>query len=413
MNLTNEDKLNFIRFGCSFLPHAKAICVPWTDGDEDRIASAAIVARFISTRLEPGSLLTVAFEISRTKSLPRYCFFPFDLRNTVHSEYLAGICSGSDLVLIFVTDAHVTERICVLSKRQHSLMPEMYKAAIDAANSVEDSKYDYMRAIEQFEQSTRIAECFDCAFSREEVRSLIASAKEKAELASPQIRQNAALLAKDLWDIFDSRDEGWAGEQARKLPEYIRTAKFLVDLRDEIGGDPEAIRQFLADSIAANASQTDLKNLPTLIVFIKGLAGLIDRLQQGTAKGDGQLTPKNASLINRVLGRALQGHGLSIGSFQSLLSIIGFQLGGKPGRSGEDYSNEYQLRATGHKWREIAEYALQNDAAIREEFGVSKFRQLTKDQQHLLMNRVRERVRSHANRTGQPFPSPPMQKNPS
>ncbi len=102
--------------------------------------------------------------------------------------------------------------------------------------------------------------------------------------------------------------------------------------------------------------------------------------------------------------RIAEGQGVPIKSLLDLLSAIGFPLGGKPGRTPKDYSNEYALKAAGHTWSAVTARRLEVDPETAEEFGGRKFKALTFEEKERLKNRVREGVRSYANQMNKPFP---------
>ena len=57
-------------------------------------------------------------------------------------------------------------------------------------------------------------------------------------------------------------------------------------------------------------------------------------------------------------------------------------------------------------WTEVATKRLQENADVRAEFGGRDFSSLTLEEKEILRNRVREGVRSYAERTGKLFPLP-------
>jgi len=106
------------------------------------------------------------------------------------------------------------------------------------------------------------------------------------------------------------------------------------------------------------------------------------------------------------IAKRISKEGLSFEKLRNLVSLFGFQ-GGQPGRPTKDYSAEYELKAMGRTWREVAQHVYENDRDTRKEFGFSDFRQLTREQQFVLRNRVREGIRAYAEREGKPFPPRP------
>ena len=85
------------------------------------------------------------------------------------------------------------------------------------------------------------------------------------------------------------------------------------------------------------------------------------------------------------------------------LQLIGLEIGGRPGRPTKDYSREYELKVT-KSWAQVAAQALLENAELREEFGGRTYESLPFEEQENLKNRIREGVRSYAERMGKPFP---------
>ncbi len=404
MQLTNRDGLNFNRFGCTFRAEEHRLCIRWEEQRRHQAVSAYIVARIIHSNHPSGPLLTLALEISPTKALAHYCFFPFDLKDAVHRAYIANICKERKIELSFLIDSGRIDRVYEVLPGQCKRMSELYTTAIAAVETMSPNQFDFDSAVTEFEQSVRLVDHFDYAISKVDLRSMITSAATKAEAAAPEHRIQARKIANDFLEIFRSRRRGWVGEQFPNIPRYLRTARFLSDLHDEFDGDPDRLTQFVADSITANAPPEDLNTLPAVLLFLEAVSRLIDSLQKTVTTENGQRSQEQARAVQDVLGRTLGGQGMSISAFQSLISIFGFELGGKPGRPGKDSLAEYELRASGKKWREVAEYILETDQKLSDEFGGRKFSQLSQIEKLNLTHRVKERLRAYAERTGKPFP---------
>jgi len=89
---------------------------------------------------------------------------------------------------------------------------------------------------------------------------------------------------------------------------------------------------------------------------------------------------------------------------QTLLRPLKPFLTSQPGRPTKDYSREYELKESGLSWTQVTRQSLLENADIREEFGGRTFDSLSLAHQQTLSNRIREGVRSYAERTGKPFP---------
>jgi hypothetical protein len=124
----------------------------------------------------------------------------------------------------------------------------------------------------------------------------------------------------------------------------------MSDLHRHFEGDFDGFRQFVIDAIATHTPKEDNQKLRATIPLLESVLKLIDHLKQ-TSVNEQTSAARDAEfrdIMNRVANQ-----GLSLGNLKSLASILGLQ-GGRPGRPTRDYSTEYELRAMGKKWREVA-----------------------------------------------------------
>ena len=102
--------------------------------------------------------------------------------------------------------------------------------------------------------------------------------------------------------------------------------------------------------------------------------------------------------------QSMASSGISKDTAAKFFRLIGLEVGGRPGRPSKDYSREYDLKASGLSWSNVARRALEEKPEIKEEFGGRTFQSLSFQERTNLTNRIREGVRSYAERTSRPFP---------
>jgi len=398
MRIKNRDKLNLIRFGCTFWPKQKAICIPWVK----TLRVPDIVARLLYTQLASGPLLSLAFEVSVTKALAWYCFFPFDLKNTIHRTYLSSVFEEGKIHLCFLGDTLRIVGTHDLLPSRIKKMAELYATAIADLKKFPSDKYDFDRTVIEFEQTIRLVDHFEYVISETELQRLIASFGAQAAKASPEDRAQATKLANELLGVFRSRPEGFIREQIEQLSSVRRALLFLSDLHRRFADDYNGFAQFVADAIAAHTPKEDNRQLETLIPLLESIFRLMDHLGE-TPAGDEKTSAARETEFRDIMNR-MATQGPSFERLKSIASILGFQ-GGRPGRPLKDYSAEYELRAAGKKWREVTEYNLQNDPETRQEFGGRKFDELSLQERSTLMHRIRVGVGAFAKRTRTSIPS--------
>ena len=175
-----------------------------------------------------------------------------------------------------------------------------------------------------------------------------------------------------------------------------------MDLQKYFNGDGDGFRRFLVNVISAHTPKEDHWQLETVLLLSKSIFRLIDDIQ-GDARPLGDAKVLEADFRD-VLARLAGGEGLSIRTLTNLLSGIGVPLGGQPGRRPRDYSKEYDWKHSGLSWTEVARKSLVENGEMRTEFGGRDFGSLDLAQQESLKHRIREGVKSYADRTGKLYP---------
>jgi hypothetical protein len=402
MRITNRDRADLARFGCSFLSKQSLILIPW-QLDLQKALSTPVQARFTHALWPSGPLLCIAFEIYRTKALAQYCFFPFDPNDKGHKKYLSIVLRERKIRLCLRTDSGQITRMHDLTPLQYARLAEVFQKPVNARKPPGAKKFDYDRAVSEFEQSVRLVDQFQYVLTNSELERVAASLNEEAAKVSPEDRAAATKIANDLIGAFRPHYESFVCKGIEKLPSVRRSFLLLLDLHRKSENDYEGFAQFVADAVAAHTPKENNRQLETATLLFQSLFRLIDDITASTRNEEvssARLEADFRDLMARVVG----GQGLSIKALTNLLSAVGVPMGGRPGRSPKDYSSEYDLKAAGQPWSAVAQHTLQNDAETRQEFESSKYSALTVAQRATLRNRVREGVRSYAKRLSKPFP---------
>jgi hypothetical protein len=403
MNITHRDKLNIGRFGCTLPSKQNVILISWGPARHKEAVSADIVVRFIYSQCPSGPLLCLAAQISTTKAVSQTCFFPFDLNTRQHRKYIDSILKKRKIEFWLLSDWRRAVRLYEIPIQQVKNASELYAVAVSDLTKFPKRQYDFDRAVAEFEQSARTSEAFECVVSSKELSNLVISIRNQAEKIATEDRLRAANLAKRLVDVFGLRYEKFIREQIKQLPSYRRAFLFLSDLQREFGGNYPAFVEFVSDIFAAQSGEKELRELESAVIVLESILSLVDQMKQAP-EGNEESRLKLIAEFQQIVSRMVGGQGLSLDSLKGFLSILGFPVGGRPGRTPKDYSAEYALKAAGSTWRAVAEHTLKNDSETRLEFGQREYEALSWEEKDTLKNRIREGVRSYAKRTSKSFP---------
>jgi hypothetical protein len=169
----------------------------------------------------------------------------------------------------------------------------------------------------------------------------------------------------------------------------------------------EGLAKFVRNALAT-LSRQQLDALAQLVALIVALYKLpfkesSEHKQQQSASTSIPAIPELPVGL-ATLVQSMAASGISKDTASKFFDSIGLEVGGKPGRPAKDYSREYELKASGLSWTKVASQVLEENAVIREEFAGRNFQSLTFQERENLTNRIREGVRSYAERAGKPFP---------
>lgn len=404
MRLTKATMLALVRFGCAFVVKENLICVSWEKQRREQIAPAKVVTRLFCPQTASGPLLCLGFEISTTRILANYCWYPFNPADGRHRKYLSSIFAKGTVRLSFLANPRPIARTVELSPRQRLRMADLYRKTLNEFKAFPVNTYDFTRAVAEVEKSWRLVDLFQYVVTEEEMSRIIVSSAEGAGRVSPEHRSETKTIANELLEVFRPQYDNFIREYIDQIPALRRNFLFMLDLHREFEGDYEKFARFVANVIAAHTPKEESRGLQTATLFFKSIFKLISDMKESSSNPNESVDTKIQDDFRDLMTRIAGGQGVSIKSLLNLLSAIGFPLGGKPGRTPKDYSNEYALKAAGKTWAELSAGILEKDPETAEEFGGRKFKALTFEEKALLKNRVREGVRSYASRMNKPFP---------
>jgi len=404
MRLTNRHRLSLARFGCAFLPRENVICISWENSGKDQALSASIEARAIYHNSARVPLLALAFEISIAKARTFYCYFPFDVYNQEDKRYLSGVLNSGRLQLCFLTDTGPVLRTHELLAYQRVKAAELYGTAISEAEKPDRAEENFSRAITEFEENVRLVDCFQRVLSNAELKRLAASLKAQAALIPPEQKAQVEKVVTELLGAFRSRYESILRGHIQQLPTYHRAFLLMSDFVRTFDGDFCGFAEFMSDACAVKASEKDLRELGALASIAELVLEMIESLKGSSGQAEPQMVPQLPGVVDEIKTRTRDGRGIPIDLLKDLFECFGLSVGGKPGRIPKDYSREYEWKRSGLSWAKVAEKSLQENPETREEFGGREFSSMTFEERENIRHRIREGVRSHAIRTGKPFP---------
>ncbi len=361
MVITNRDRSNLVRFGCAFLAKQNLICIRWEKERQHQAASANIISRLVHAPCPSGPLFLLAFEISPTKVLPHYCFFPFDLTKKMHDNYLRGVFEKRQIQLCFLGGSRPISRTHDVLPSQCPRFRELYAKAASDLEQFPKGKYDFDCVVNEFEQKARLVDCFQYALSETELQHVVASSRAEAEKTSAEERAQAARITHDLLEVVLKRYDAYLREQIKELLVIRQGFLLFSDLQRNFEGDYAAFAQFVTDLIAANPGYREVEKL---IPLFEAVFTLADQMRSTPSKANDASGAQLETGLREIADAVTSGLGLPVGLLKDILSKFGIQFR-RPGRATEDYSSEYGLKAKGLSWPAVTEHALENGLCAR------------------------------------------------
>lgn len=369
IKLTESEKRNFLRFGCALRERSGLLQIEWKGKSLDSASRAEVFARVSGIKSKAGPLVLLALEISLVRPLPQYCYFPFDLTQKAHRQYLANLTETGKIKLCF-SDGHRT------IEREHQLSPalrehaaETYAEAMGHLESYGTDKYEFESALQLMERWVRVPELLDHLLLAHDVSQIRAGIEEAVQLVPVERREGAHRAVREVVDAFKSEYKN----NKKFLMENGQITRqgllYLADL-DRLSAEGAVdSAELIADGIAASFSEDDLANLAEWAKVVVALPklGPLFKSDSGLVKF---LHSAFLPLIPEGLGNAFEliaaRRGISSNSLMTLAELLGLEVLGR-GRPAKDYSREYERRISGNSWTEVARDAMTSRPDLRAE----------------------------------------------
>lgn len=396
------DEKNLSRFGCSFEAATRVFWIDWRGRTAKQASESRILARLCAVETESGPVVALAFEISPVRPLPHYFYFPFNLGNRVHREYLVRFTQSGLVKLRFYIGKQSTDRVHQLSPYLLSRATGIYNEAIRRYEKLGPKAYDWGTCLRVLETWVRIPELLEHSLLEDNFPEVRRRIEEAVKLVPSERRDLAGHIVRQAMEVFKSQDLN----NERLISEntlLIRSGLlYLTDLQSLLAGNSEVAECFFADGIAATFSETELRSLGECLKVVASLFGSFRSTPGQEPNRSRQLSPPAEETAKALEPTAIKPF-ISLNSLKSLADLLGFEVRGVPGRPARDYSLEYNWK-TNMSWTDVARKALSEDPEFREEFSGRSFDSLDFAQQEALKHRIREGVKSHTKRIGLPPP---------
>jgi hypothetical protein len=223
MPATEADKLSLQQCGCSVHTEQNRLHVSWADLSREQALAATVIVRSTHRPFISGPALYLALEISPTRALPRYCYFPCNLQDAAQMAYLAGLSATRRLPLNFLGRDFEVLRDHELTLSECNELKESCVKARDALTTLK-VPYSFPGVMAEFHNNVRIPVLFERAISEAEFAKALPSFAVDVERLSPEKRALARELVRGFADALRAR---W-GEQLRNAMGAISYLSVIV-----------------------------------------------------------------------------------------------------------------------------------------------------------------------------------------
>jgi hypothetical protein len=280
---------------------------------------------------------------------------------------------------------------------------EIYRAASRNLDTYGPG-YDFESALKTAESSVRIPDLLERGVLESDLAELRWRVTEAVRLVPERHRDASRQIVRQAIHEFNTHYQQYEGPAIDIVRRVRLGLLHLLDLHRVFADDSAGLVEFLGDGIAGSLSEKDLENLQEMFKVAFLVPKLPFRIEPSPDLEKASQVPSISPGIGAIL-QLIAGSGIiALGSLKELAELLGFEIGGKPGRPTKDYSREYDSKASGLSWTGVARQALLEDSGLRFEFGDKSFDSLNFEQQEMLKHRVRQGVTSFAKRTGKPLP---------
>jgi hypothetical protein len=399
MRITKRDKDNFKRFGCSFDERTGIVFIELNHRGED--SNPRIFSGLSWAHTKSGPIVILAMELSSIRPLPQYVYFPFDISMRAHRKYLDHLMETSELRYKLISEKKPLQRTYRFTPYLRQRSAENYSAAIMDLESHE-SKYNFSDALKLMERQVRIPDLLSRLLLEENLDEILGNIAEALKSVPEEkklfVKQSVDDVVRDFLPFYKNNQDQFL-DVVRRVSKGMT---LIWDLRRLFFDNPEGFKKFLVDSFAASLSNqevVELKNLLTVIILFSRLP-----FKRPSSSMDPHAGVPTASTPFLELVQGMIVSGISQNGAIKFFELLGLETGGQPGPRRKDYSREYELKAKGLSWRDLARSMVKEDTELRDEFQGRDFDALSFEEKEHLCNRVRERIKNYAERMGKPFP---------
>jgi hypothetical protein len=409
VRITNREKLNLERFGCTLRESTGVFLIDWKGRRSLQAATAEIFAALSCIRTKTGAIVLLAFEVSPIRPLPQYFYFPFDLDRKSHRNCLSRLSNTGEVRLSFVDGKRSHYRKHALTAYLRLRVEEICADALREYQSPEGSNYDFEEALKVVERHVRIPQLVHREFLDDTLREMSGIIEEAIKTVPSENKDFANGIVRMAAEAF----EPYYQNNRKAFLDNLHAMRFgltcISDIHRMFFNNSEGLRKFISDALAILPRQ-QLNALAELVASLVAVSKLpfkaASETKEPVSTALAPIIPELPAGLSALL-QSMAASGISKDTTKNFFDLLGLEVGGKPGRPTKDYSREYELRASGLKWSEIAARALQENAGIKEEFGGQAFQSLSFQERENLKNRIREGVRTFAERTGKTSPIGP------
>lgn len=343
--------------------------------------AAEVFARLVAIQTKAGLVMLLAMEISASRILPQYCYFPFDPTDQKHRAYLSDIVSHGEIRLSFYTGRRFFFRSHTLDSFLRKRASEIYMHAV---NTVSETRFEcnFELSLQEIERWVRIPHLLAHILSGTDLTEIAERVEEAAHNVPDGKKTVGRRLAQDAVEKLAPYYERHRAALFDKLALLRSGLLYLEDIERTFTHDSVRLTQLFGNALASTFSDSDLEKANTGLKFLSALLPAM--------KSSGEPAAPTG--------------GISQDSLNRFLELLGIKIGGTAGRPVKDYSKAYDLKASGFSWRKVSRQIFDDDSELRTEFGVDVHEKLSFEQKQKLSNRIREGVRSYAKRAGLVFP---------
>jgi hypothetical protein len=402
--ISKAEDQNLDRFGCTFRERSGVFYIDWRGKDVARAANAGIFASLVYVKTKVGPIILLACEISPVRPLPRYCYFPFDLRKQIHREYLSRFAETGEIRLRFLAKNETFDRTHRLTPYLRVRSSEMYTDALREWGTYQiGDEYDFDGALQLLEKHLRIPLFLERVLLEDTLSEMILKIKEAVQTVPNEKKEFATRVVHEAAEAFGQFYQANGEAFFKKLAGYRTGLACMIDLRRMFADNPAALIDFFTDGLAAIPSPTELERLSELVKVVASIPKL--PFSKVPSSDTEVLTVPEIPAGLGALFQSMAASGITMDSLRKLGELVGLEIGGRSGRPVKDYSREYELKMAGSSWTEIARQALAEKPELQAEFGGRDYNTLDYADQQRLWNRIRQGVIGYAKRTGKPLPS--------